>query len=365
MRTLFYLLTFFPLVSFAQQQPSAILHDDWTGSNWQQWGGTDYYYNSNGTENTNISRFYYGGNTWIDNERITSYYDISGEKITSRYFAQGIGTFPDTTTRILYEYNSFGQLTSETGQHYFPGYWKNDRRTVYSYFPGTGKVNVRQYEWWNNSLNEWIPISKMVFTHSSQQTQFIYYVWNGTEWYIEGRTIISFNPNDQPVEELNENWSGFYWTPGSKTLYTYNYFGKVSDMGLYYYSADEHDYQPGDSVHYTFNMDQSINSMTSMNYDNQAEVWSNIRRDRYAYNSQLAIEEEIETTLLVYPNPATDKITIQTSETGSLILTDVQGNILRILAQPGLVDISELAGGIYYIRLQTSKGIETKPFVKQ
>ncbi len=367
MKTLIYLFSFLSCNAFAQQ-PSAILHDDWTGTNWSLWSGTDYFYDNNDLETTSISKYYYGStDTWIDDERITAYYSPSGNQITARYYAQGIETFPDTTRRTLFEYNSFGQLTSETSQYYFPTYWQDAHRTIYTYTTSVGNVHTKQYEWWDNDLGQWLPISKSVYTYAANQSQYVYYVWDNSQWNIEGRTTVTFNQNNQSLEETYETWSGFYWNPGSKITYMYTTFGKLSDASTRYYSAEENGFISGDSLHYNYNTDHTINNTVYMNYDNQVDVWSNIRRDRYIYGSHLSITEETKTAFLVYPNPATDFISIDSNESGLINIIDAQGKLWKanIECGQGAIDIRDLPKGVYFIRLQTKDRILTQLFVKQ
>jgi hypothetical protein len=78
----------------------------------------------------------------------------------------------------------------------------------------------------------------------------------------------------------------------------------------------------------------------------------------------LGIEEEENNTneelfLKVYPNPASDFLTIQTQEKGNLILYDVKGQILiekQIQNFTNEIDISRFANGLYMIVFRTEKG---------
>ena len=76
-------------------------------------------------------------------------------------------------------------------------------------------------------------------------------------------------------------------------------------------------------------------------------------------------------SLLIYPNPATDVITINIDEdivAYNISVTDLQGNkvLQRNLTTNSMaIDISELANGTYLIIAQTSEGLQHAYFVKQ
>lgn len=82
-------------------------------------------------------------------------------------------------------------------------------------------------------------------------------------------------------------------------------------------------------------------------------------------------EMQVSESLLVFPNPATNVITVNTDEEivlGNISVTDLQGNIiLQSTANSNTfaIDISELASGTYIIIAQTLDGLQHAYFVKQ
>ena len=74
--------------------------------------------------------------------------------------------------------------------------------------------------------------------------------------------------------------------------------------------------------------------------------------------------------IIVYPNPAYTKITVH-SEQGTVDkvqVYDVYGKLLKTVeAGDNIVelDVSELASGMYFVRVSTDKGVVTKSFVKK
>jgi hypothetical protein len=66
------------------------------------------------------------------------------------------------------------------------------------------------------------------------------------------------------------------------------------------------------------------------------------------------------------PNPATDHITINTTETSKVTITSVQGNVVLTQTVPaqGTINISNLPAGLYSLRIETSTTIINTAFNK-
>ena len=99
-------------------------------------------------------------------------------------------------------------------------------------------------------------------------------------------------------------------------------------------------------------------------YSNKATVMK--------YDSvMVGINEQQESRLSLYPNPASAIITIETTDipTRSLLsISDINGQqlITRQLTQPKTtLDISSLPQDIYFVRLTSDKSVATGKFIKQ
>jgi len=73
----------------------------------------------------------------------------------------------------------------------------------------------------------------------------------------------------------------------------------------------------------------------------------------------------------IYPNPATDKITVEQpglTQSGNLTIVNIDGLelITRQITEPKThLDISNLPSGVYFVRLTNDKTVEVGKFVKQ
>jgi len=86
------------------------------------------------------------------------------------------------------------------------------------------------------------------------------------------------------------------------------------------------------------------------------------------FSSTVGIKNfEIESKLTIYPNPASNKLFIDTKlELNETIIIDIAGKVIVTTKQSTkLVNVTNLSDGIYFIKLITDKGVITKKFVKQ
>jgi hypothetical protein len=85
----------------------------------------------------------------------------------------------------------------------------------------------------------------------------------------------------------------------------------------------------------------------------------------------VGINESQESRLLVYPNPATDKITIKIAEgqaPSQLSMMNLNGEEVltcSLIKPKTQIDISNLPSGVYFVRLTSDRTAEVGKFVKQ
>ena len=77
-----------------------------------------------------------------------------------------------------------------------------------------------------------------------------------------------------------------------------------------------------------------------------------------------AIVRITEIQVNVFPNPAVDfvNISMEENESATLILTDMQGKIVKrgTITGEGTIPVRDLAAGLYLLRLQNDKGIAVR-----
>lgn len=106
-----------------------------------------------------------------------------------------------------------------------------------------------------------------------------------------------------------------------------------------------------------------LSNPTGLAFNNQGDLFvvdrGNNRIRKISGLTSNAEELELASSLLVYPNPSTDKITIELKnnlELKSATLFDIRGKQVKVQMIDKTLNVSRLPRGIYVLRLETSKG---------
>ena len=70
----------------------------------------------------------------------------------------------------------------------------------------------------------------------------------------------------------------------------------------------------------------------------------------------------------VFPNPAIDKIIIESPQQAFVEISNIQGKIIKTIEANEYntsIDISSFAKGMYFVKLKIAKGLVVKKFVKE
>jgi uncharacterized repeat protein (TIGR01451 family) len=110
-----------------------------------------------------------------------------------------------------------------------------------------------------------------------------------------------------------------------------------------------------------------VNNRADIYFDFNPPVLTNTTSTTFV--DVLGIEEVTKTDIVVFPNPATTLINIQSSSTIEAIeIWNTLGqkiNAIQISADKKQVAISALASGLYFMKIRTGDGIGVKQFVKK
>ena len=82
----------------------------------------------------------------------------------------------------------------------------------------------------------------------------------------------------------------------------------------------------------------------------------------------LGIDKEISSQFNIFPNPVTNKLTINTSNLTSIkkiIIYNTLGQMEREFITSENIDVSTLTNGLHFIRIKTDKNTINKSFLKQ
>ncbi|MFA5819915.1 MAG: SBBP repeat-containing protein [Bacteroidales bacterium] len=72
--------------------------------------------------------------------------------------------------------------------------------------------------------------------------------------------------------------------------------------------------------------------------------------------------------IYIYPNPATDNLTIEAPQKSTIEILDIQGQLIKTFAINGnktSINVSAFPSGMYFVKAKTEKGVAVKKFVKE
>lgn len=101
--------------------------------------------------------------------------------------------------------------------------------------------------------------------------------------------------------------------------------------------------------------------------------WTNIDATAsFSTNCSVGIDEQANNIILsLYPNPVNNQMTIEIEEQiGTITIMDVMGKTIpiaigTITTTNNTINVSGLTKGIYFLQVQTDKGLVSKKFIKE
>lgn len=212
-------------------------------------------------------------------------------------------------------------------------------------------------------------------TYDLYPADFTYFAnFNTSTWMYDNQAMISsnFNGNNDRTElfvnEYNgstydsSNYMSFYYDP------CYGYKGRVSKD---YVSPNTWTITGGeDFLGYTSPYGSSCFVYAYNYFSNFSDTDpSGIRTKRWVINqaNDLGIEEENDTQLSVYPNPAVDNITVEfNGEMANVDVLTTNGTIIKSIenfTSGESIDLSDVKSGMYLLRMNAGKGLTTQLIV--
>ncbi len=225
--------------------------------------------------------------------------------------------------------------------------WVNQRLGQYSYNDAGDMDSVLMQSWdsesesWESSekysyyYNEWGSIDSIVTVE-----------WNNEQvlWENYSRIIISYDDNGRATLQVNQFWDDDtqQWINWSRSIKDYN------EQGI-------------------------MTTFTYQNWNSDTENWKN--NSKYVlFWSEIevhGIDEETAGNITIYPNPASETITIlaPASLTNKNIkIFSITGQMVETILINGstnTINVNGIPSGLYFIKFITNHGMITKQFVKR
>ena len=217
-----------------------------------------------------------------------------------------------------------------------------------------GNVLIRTAEYWQT--NAWVNYERYTYTYDTNGNMLTYIreQWQTNSWVNYGRATYTYDANGNMLTDIREQWQTNAWVNYSRYTYTYDTNGN-SITGKY--EKWQGNWQPDITV---------LNLYSNKNIIYNVDT---VYRYQASYKSFTSGIPEIaaNSNLIVYPNPATNNITIESSQQAVIEILNIQGQLIKSVAanvNKTNIDISALLSGVYLVEVKTEKEVVIRKFVK-
>lgn len=318
-----------------------LIHDltqDWNVS-WKNKLQTDYANNPDGTVQQSITQSWNTGTSQWDNLQRMNYTYTAAKKVLTLesevWYDPNWGSFFRQTN--TYDGNNF--LIKSTIQTYSLIYlWENSSQVIYTNnLDGTVSQSVYQaWDPWGYGVDNWYDVERTTYTYNnSKPITAISERWNGTIWENFSKETYDYDGSGYLIHTLSQNWLSNNWKDDAQSFIT-NY---------------------GNGTPY---------QIIAQDADASGLVWTNVSKTTFTYTALAVNDHVVEKSFVVYPNPAHDSVTIQTNGNSldmKYWVTDQLGRQFlkgSITGMETVIDVSQLASGVYFIKMGQNKNQSIK-----
>lgn len=357
-------------IDYIYDSKNNLTSDIWQNWNGNVWVNSNKYLNTyDGSNNCTIALSQtWNGSAWVNSDQYTSSFDANNNQ--TAWLAQNWnGSAWVNSDQYTYSYDANNILTIELYQTWNGSGWVNQNQDTYSYDSNNNRTGDL-YQSWNGS--GWVNSGQWSFTYDANNNLIseLFQSWNSSGWVNSILTTYSYDSKNNLTSDLFQTWNGSAWANYMKDLNTYDSNNNlINDLRQIFNGTTWVNY---DQFLFSYDASKIENNYSAKYWDNTGTAVTSGDSISYYYHTVMGINDLSSnvSTVKIYPNPATDKITIELSEAikeCNLAIIDVEGQQLIIYVvtrQQMQVDISSLPQGLYFIRLTSNKTVITGKFIK-
>lgn len=263
------------------------------------------------------------------------------------------------------EYNAKSQLITTTYSRWnkqFNSYLFESREE--NSYHANGKSFEFIYSNWDENMADWIYTHKFSDWYDAKSRLISYqqHFYDGVTWIPVNKTDISYDANENPVNYVNSNWdfAKNKWIEFFKWENAYDNKYVFSELLVPNPELDEtkrdFKHQLLKSEYFSFNAGNPVNDATDTYY--------------YTTLNPVNTTDVFDLPVLVYPNPAHDRLLIRNSGDSEPILFKLfdllgQQQSVTLMDPTDFVSIGHLPPGIYLYQLRIQNKVFTGKIKKQ
>ncbi len=330
-------------------------------SQWLNWGKFLISYDGEGNLIQEIiSDWDPDGNQWLEGAQLDMSYDVEGNQLSETWTVwdeDSAKLVPAYKEEYLYE---DGKLTSINEYGWEEGVWVLFFRTTYTY-DSSGNLNEELTQAWDSDGEVWIDFGKTLYTYNENDKLILEEVWEFS-WtqFIVARTwqyTYVWDSDGNMTESVDMSWDEGStkgtnsWQNSVKSEWTFNKDFTISDIyAAYWFFQDITEqifvHMPVSETGYVY-----VDGDWVMDF-RQSAYYSD-------FGASTGIEDREETSLKIFPVPASETLTINWDDSYSNLrfeLYDLTGKrvILRAIDNNETIGVNHLSEGIYLYKLSNN-----------
>lgn len=324
------------------------------------------------------------------------YYDDQNRVV--RFIVSYFGMYYSQTE---FTYNSQGWVTEELVYDYDDNVWVYDYKIVYSYDNDGNLLLAQTYEYQPYS-EVWKYNEKVEHTYTNGHlTLSTQYEWNdNTEsWDYDYKTEYNYNSDGYISEQFDYSFGWDSWIHEGRTTYTYdnNFNCEYQIEYEYDYDSQNQSYEwvADDQIQFFYDLNVPSNTVAGLwffeeKFANVDFVSGGITKlnnkllrveettfdygktnrtlvTEFYYSSVTAVNETHEMSLILWPNPTTESLSLNAEGLRQVEIFSLDGRLVMSLNK-GIesIDVTSLAQGAYLLKATREDGSQVmKKFVKE
>jgi hypothetical protein len=366
--TLIALVAFFPVIY--GQQLIASLTEQWIDSSWQNNFYTTIAYNPDETEAVRTSQSFETGE-WLNNSQSVTVYDAEGRPETVTDLSWD-GTGWGNAFRRTYTYVDLtDNVLTTTTAVWMDNEYKDFSRVTRTYDSFSGLPVMENIDLKDQLSGNWYHVSSYEYTNNAEGeiVQQVYSIWdNLLSWVPERRFTRAYTTSGDVQLNFEEVWVDNEWINSRMQHFVYDTDGLLQNLLIEEWNEQTESWQNALGLDYTYNSDGTLYQVLNKKW--LGSDWQNHYRITHTYGTAYLGIAESQHSPGVFPNPATDQLTILFAQktTATVRITSMEGEILETQTVSGIqhqVAVNTLPAGIYLVTIQYEDQLETHRIVKR
>ena len=276
-------------------------------------------------------------------------------------------------------------------------------KQIYEYDAVNNLLIVRWY-FWDRNTDSWVVNRKFKYDNNDNQTLYTFYLWNAdaSAWILSHKSTFELGSNDIPIvfaiySRHNETWQMLSqtkhdfeagtnpmtyftrihdaqtgtWTKVSKHEVFYNHHGSIDFFIAHRKNAmTNYQWQKILKSEYIYDENNRLIMRKQHTPNRTTGDWQliSIASYYYAVGSRNYATAGSLSDAVVFPNPATNYITIRGAESSALTIFDLSGRVVfrqESIAENQIIPVATWNTGMYLVVIQTGSEKSVHKIIKR